>query len=61
MPPRVVDGALPAMMQFLTVLLVAPALELLATQTTPEDVLRLAFVIVRSREEVPAFEPSIMT
>ena len=60
MPASVVVGALPAMLQFLIVLLLAPAPDALASQTTPEDVLKLSFVIVRSREEVPAFEPSIM-
>ena len=61
-PNRVVVLLFPTRLTFLIVLLVAPSSPAaVCIQTTAEAVPEFVFVIVRSREEVPAFEPSMVT
>src|ERR1043166_4280652 len=62
MPPKVVVVAFPVILRFLTVLLVAGSLvPTVCPQMTALEVLVLPFVIVRLRDDVPLFEPSMVT
>lgn len=70
MPKSILPGALPAILQFLITLLVAPSTPLFWSQTTAEDVLVLLFTIPKSRVAalggqtvfaVLPIEPSIVT
>ena len=61
-PINVVVLALPTMLQFLTVLLVAPSVPFDCSQTTADVAPVFASVIVRLRSvPVPPIEPSIVT
>src|SRR5262249_4197309 len=60
-PTKVCVFPLPTRLTFLTMSLVAPSAPAVCIQTTAELVLVLVFVIVRSRDDVPLFEPSTLT
>ena len=61
-PNRVVVLLFPTRLTFLIVLLVAGSLStVVCSQTTADEVPESVLVIVRSREELPAFEPSMVT
>ena len=61
-PIRVVVEALPVIIEFLTVLLAAPwEAVALAIQTTPDVVPVFVFAMVRFLDDVPLFDPSIVT
>src|SRR5476649_1829058 len=59
--PAVPVVLVPTRFTFLTVMLVAASAPAVVwSQMTAEEVPALLFVIVRSRDEVPAFEPSMV-
>src|SRR4051794_37899520 len=59
--PAVPVVVVPTRLTFLTTLLVAPSATAVCIQIAAELVPAFVFVIVKLRDEVPLFEPSIVT